>query len=89
MVKPLCIQLHTVELQNRAHRVLIAPLLSAVLTLALHARNQQSEDFNRGENLPVIIFANWRGFSGGTRDMYNEAWPVRQVVQRNLQDVGS
>lgn len=29
-------------------------------------------DFNRGENLPLIIFANWRGFSGGTRDMYQE-----------------
>jgi len=30
------------------------------------------KDFNRGENLPLIIFANWRGFSGGTRDMYQE-----------------
>jgi len=30
------------------------------------------KDFNHGENLPVMIFANWRGFSGGTRDMYNE-----------------
>mmetsp|Transcript_96126 Transcript_96126/g.215116 ORF Transcript_96126/g.215116 Transcript_96126/m.215116 type:complete len:642 (-) Transcript_96126:42-1967(-) len=29
-------------------------------------------DFNRGENLPIMIFANWRGFSGGTRDMYQE-----------------
>jgi len=29
-------------------------------------------DFNRGENLPLIVFANWRGFSGGTRDMYQE-----------------
>jgi len=29
-------------------------------------------DFNKGENLPVMIFANWRGFSGGTRDMYGE-----------------
>jgi len=29
-------------------------------------------DFNRAENLPVMIFANWRGFSGGTRDMYSE-----------------
>eukprot|EP00448_Togula_jolla_P028624 CAMPEP_0170621536 /NCGR_PEP_ID=MMETSP0224-20130122/28649_1 /TAXON_ID=285029 /ORGANISM="Togula jolla, Strain CCCM 725" /LENGTH=2149 /DNA_ID=CAMNT_0010947793 /DNA_START=63 /DNA_END=6512 /DNA_ORIENTATION=- len=29
-------------------------------------------DFNRGENLPLMIFANWRGFSGGTRDMYSE-----------------
>jgi len=33
---------------------------------------QAIEDFNRGENLPLIIFANWRGFSGGTRDMYQE-----------------
>jgi len=33
---------------------------------------QAIRDFNRGENLPLMIFANWRGFSGGTRDMYNE-----------------
>ena len=33
---------------------------------------QAIEDFNRGENLPLLIFANWRGFSGGTRDMYGE-----------------
>ncbi|CAK9065853.1 Acetyl-CoA carboxylase (ACC) [Includes: Biotin carboxylase], partial [Durusdinium trenchii] len=33
---------------------------------------QALKDFNHGENLPVMIFANWRGFSGGTRDMYNE-----------------
>lgn len=33
---------------------------------------QAINDFNRGENLPLIIFANWRGFSGGTRDMYGE-----------------
>ncbi|CAD7961548.1 unnamed protein product [Amoebophrya sp. A120] len=29
------------------------------------------KDFNR-ENLPLMIFANWRGFSGGTRDMFME-----------------
>lgn len=29
-------------------------------------------DFNVGENLPLMIFANWRGFSGGPRDMYGE-----------------
>lgn len=28
-------------------------------------------DFNR-EQLPLMIFANWRGFSGGTRDMFDE-----------------
>jgi len=33
---------------------------------------QALRDFNRAENLPVMIFANWRGFSGGTRDMYAE-----------------
>ena len=29
-------------------------------------------DFNNAENLPLFVFANWRGFSGGTRDMYGE-----------------
>jgi len=33
---------------------------------------QAINDFNNGEQLPLIIFANWRGFSGGQRDMYNE-----------------
>lgn len=33
---------------------------------------QAINDFNCGEQLPLIIFANWRGFSGGQRDMYNE-----------------
>ncbi|CAE6455282.1 unnamed protein product [Rhizoctonia solani] len=28
-------------------------------------------DFNR-EGLPLIVFANWRGFSGGQQDMYDE-----------------
>jgi acetyl-CoA carboxylase/biotin carboxylase 1 len=33
---------------------------------------QAIADFGHGENLPLFIFANWRGFSGGTRDMANE-----------------
>jgi len=33
---------------------------------------QALKDFNRAENLPTMVFANWRGFSGGTRDMYGE-----------------
>ncbi|KIW73811.1 hypothetical protein PV04_01901 [Phialophora macrospora] len=33
---------------------------------------QALRDFNYGEQLPVMILANWRGFSGGQRDMYNE-----------------
>ncbi|GMI33846.1 hypothetical protein TeGR_g1277 [Tetraparma gracilis] len=28
-------------------------------------------DFN-GEDLPIMIFANWRGFSGGQQDMFDE-----------------
>ena len=30
---------------------------------------QAIQDFNK-EQLPLIIFANWRGFSGGQKDMY-------------------
>jgi acetyl-CoA carboxylase/biotin carboxylase 1 len=33
---------------------------------------QAINDFNHGEQLPLVILANWRGFSGGQRDMYNE-----------------
>eukprot|EP01094_Clydonella_sp_ATCC50884_P002538 TRINITY_DN11939_c0_g1_i1.p1 TRINITY_DN11939_c0_g1~~TRINITY_DN11939_c0_g1_i1.p1 ORF type:complete len:2190 (+),score=948.83 TRINITY_DN11939_c0_g1_i1:693-6572(+) len=33
---------------------------------------QAIADFNNGEELPLIIFANWRGFSGGMRDMFEE-----------------
>eukprot|EP00698_Gefionella_okellyi_P010265 TRINITY_DN2654_c0_g1_i1.p1 TRINITY_DN2654_c0_g1~~TRINITY_DN2654_c0_g1_i1.p1 ORF type:complete len:2219 (-),score=529.05 TRINITY_DN2654_c0_g1_i1:1486-8142(-) len=32
---------------------------------------QAIEDMNK-EGLPLIIFANWRGFSGGMRDMFHE-----------------
>uniref|UniRef100_A0A1X7VP53 Uncharacterized protein n=1 Tax=Amphimedon queenslandica TaxID=400682 RepID=A0A1X7VP53_AMPQE len=32
---------------------------------------QTIQDLNR-EELPLFIFANWRGFSGGMRDMYEE-----------------
>lgn len=27
---------------------------------------------NAGEELPLLVFANWRGFSGGMRDMFEE-----------------
>ena len=33
---------------------------------------QAIKDFNAAENLPLMVFANWRGFSGGTRDMFSE-----------------
>ncbi|RKP13306.1 carboxyl transferase domain-containing protein [Piptocephalis cylindrospora] len=33
---------------------------------------QAIADFRRGERLPLLILANWRGFSGGQRDMYEE-----------------
>ncbi|KAI1309415.1 Acetyl-CoA carboxylase [Halotydeus destructor] len=32
---------------------------------------QAINDFNR-EELPLVIFANWRGFSGGMKDMYDQ-----------------
>lgn len=33
--------------------------------------SQAIKDFSR-EDLPLIIFANWRGFSGGMKDMYEQ-----------------
>jgi acetyl-CoA carboxylase carboxyltransferase component len=32
---------------------------------------QAIQDFKR-EDIPLIIFANWRGFSGGMKDMYDQ-----------------
>jgi acetyl-CoA carboxylase carboxyltransferase component len=54
-------------------------LTHSVATLSLqvwypnssHKTAQAIEDFNR-EELPLIIFANWRGFSGGQQDMFDE-----------------
>ncbi|CAG0896125.1 unnamed protein product [Darwinula stevensoni] len=33
--------------------------------------SQVIKDFNR-ENLPLFVFANWRGFSGGMKDMFDQ-----------------
>mmetsp|Transcript_32468 Transcript_32468/g.74377 ORF Transcript_32468/g.74377 Transcript_32468/m.74377 type:complete len:2019 (-) Transcript_32468:454-6510(-) len=33
---------------------------------------QAIQDFNTGEGLPLILLANWRGFSGGRKDMFEE-----------------
>jgi len=46
---------------------------------------QAIQDFG-GENLPVMIFANWRGFSGGTRDMYGEVLKFGSYIVDNLRN---
>merc|ERR1719163_2498024 len=45
---------------------------------------QAIADFNAAENLPLIIFANWRGFSGGTRDMFSEVLKFGAQIVDNL-----
>merc|ERR1712023_465453 len=45
---------------------------------------QAIDDFNRGENLPLMVFANWRGFSGGTRDMYGEILKFGAMIVDSL-----
>ncbi|KIY53020.1 hypothetical protein FISHEDRAFT_55652 [Fistulina hepatica ATCC 64428] len=42
-------------------------------------------DFNR-EGLPLIIFANWRGFSGGQQDMYDEILKQGSKIVDGLSD---
>eukprot|EP01041_Mallomonas_annulata_P000604 gene604-1167_t len=40
---------------------------------------QALRDFNR-EEIPCIIFANWRGFSGGQRDMFDEVLKFGSMI---------
>lgn len=45
---------------------------------------QALRDFNKGEQLPVMILANWRGFSGGQRDMFNEVLKYGSMIVDSL-----
>ncbi|RKO91753.1 acetyl-CoA carboxylase [Blyttiomyces helicus] len=47
---------------------------------------QAINDFNKGEQLPLIIFANWRGFSGGQSDMYREVLKYGAHIVDALRD---
>ncbi|AAS50436.1 AAR071Wp [Eremothecium gossypii ATCC 10895] len=47
---------------------------------------QAIADFNHGEQLPLMILANWRGFSGGQRDMYNEVLKYGSFIVDALVD---
>lgn len=40
----------------------------------------------KNEQLPLIIFANWRGFSGGTTDMYNDILRQGSAIVKALVD---
>ena len=40
----------------------------------------------KGEELPLMIFANWRGFSGGKTDMYNEVLKFGAQIVDELVD---
>lgn len=46
-----------------------------------HKTAQAIFDFNR-EQLPLIIFANWRGFSGGQQDMVRplKIWIICTII---------
>lgn len=47
---------------------------------------QAIKDFSNGEELPLIIFANWRGFSGGQRDMFNEILKFGSYIVDELRE---
>ena len=46
---------------------------------------QAISDFNK-ENLPLMLFANWRGFSGGQRDMFDEVLKYGSFIVDELVD---
>uniref|UniRef100_A0A8C6Y7J4 acetyl-CoA carboxylase n=1 Tax=Naja naja TaxID=35670 RepID=A0A8C6Y7J4_NAJNA len=43
------------------------------------------KDFNR-EGLPLIVFANWRGFSGGMKDMYDQVLKFGAYIVDGLRE---
>jgi len=47
---------------------------------------QAIKDFGHSENLPLMIFANWRGFSGGTRDMAGEILKFGSMIVDSLRE---
>ena len=49
---------------------------------------QAIADFNAGERLPLFIFANWRGFSGGTRDMADSILKYGAMIVDQLRVYG-
>nr|CAD7194928.1 unnamed protein product [Timema douglasi] len=46
---------------------------------------QAIQDFSR-EDLPLIIFANWRGFSGGMKDMYEQIMKFGAYIVDGLRE---
>ena len=49
-------------------------------------RRRPSATSTRARSLPIMIFANWRGFSGGTRDMYGEVLKFGAMIVDALVD---
>eukprot|EP01129_Flabellula_baltica_P005744 TRINITY_DN2099_c0_g1_i1.p1 TRINITY_DN2099_c0_g1~~TRINITY_DN2099_c0_g1_i1.p1 ORF type:complete len:2139 (-),score=550.43 TRINITY_DN2099_c0_g1_i1:13-6429(-) len=47
--------------------------------------SQAIMDINR-EGLPLIVFANWRGFSGGTQDMFDQVLKFGSYIVDALRD---
>ncbi|XP_071428069.1 acetyl-CoA carboxylase 2 [Pithys albifrons albifrons] len=48
---------------------------------------QAIRDFNR-EHLPLMIFANWRGFSSGMKDMYDQMLKFGALIVDSLREFG-
>lgn len=46
---------------------------------------QAISDFNR-EELPLVILANWRGFSGGMKDMYDQIVKFGAMIVDGLRE---
>uniref|UniRef100_A0A4W3IZZ0 acetyl-CoA carboxylase n=1 Tax=Callorhinchus milii TaxID=7868 RepID=A0A4W3IZZ0_CALMI len=46
---------------------------------------QAIRDFNR-EHLPLMVFANWRGFSGGMKDMYDQVLKFGALIVDGLRE---
>lgn len=68
----------------RTHEEVLAQPAQVWFPDSSYKTAQAIQDFNNGEQLPLIIFANWRGFSGGMRDMFNEILKFGSMIVDNL-----
>ncbi len=79
----------------RAGSCVLAPLLCYLLTflcsllLLLSLVSLQTAQGIRdaiAEDLPILLFANWRGFSGGAKDMFEEVLKFGAYIVDSLRD---
>eukprot|EP00127_Corallochytrium_limacisporum_P003164 Clim_evm13s147 gene=Clim_evmTU13s147 len=71
---------------NPDSEVIVSHMSGSILFASSASKMAQAiRDFDK-ENLPLFIMANWKGFAGGTRDMYDEVLKYSVDIVNALKD---